>query len=80
MATISRHGKGWRAQIRRLGFKPLSRTFPLKGQASKWAEKVEAELLGGRYNPTQHTLLAAMERYAREVSPLKAARAGRSCA
>lgn len=71
MATISPHGKGWRAQIRRRGFPPLSKTFPRKGQAYAWAEKVERELVAGRYNPTRHTLLQGMDRYRLEVSPRK---------
>jgi integrase len=69
--TISKHGKGWRAQIRRLGHKPLSRTFPLKGQAWAWAEKVERELISGHYSPSRNTLGEAFDRYAREESPKK---------
>lgn len=72
MPTISKHGHGWRAQIRRQGHKPLSRTFPSKGLARGWAEKTEAALLTGRHvDPARHTLGDALERYAREVSPDK---------
>lgn len=72
MATISPHGKGWRAQIRRLGHKPLSKTFPLKGQARAWADKTEeALLIGRRPDTTKHTLANAFQRYAKEVSPSK---------
>jgi integrase len=69
MATISKHGKGYRAQIRRLGFKPLSKTFPLKMQAASWAAKTERELLEGRYIENRHTVADALDKFARDVSP-----------
>jgi hypothetical protein len=70
--TISPHGKGWRAQIRRLGFPPLSRTFRTKAQAWSWAEKAERELLSGQYvGPVKHTLQDAFDKYEQEVSPTK---------
>lgn len=72
MATVSPHGKGWRVQIRRQGLKPISKTFPRKGQAWKWAEQTEHDLMSGRYaDPVKHTLLQAFERYARDISPTK---------
>lgn len=72
MATVSKHGKGWRVQIRRQGLKPISKTFPRKGQAWKWAEQTEHDLFSGRYvEPAKHTLLDAFVRYARDVSPTK---------
>lgn len=70
MATVNRHGKGWRAQIRRQGHKPLSKTFRTKGQAWSWAEVTERAILEGRAGILpKHTLKEAMERFAREVSP-----------
>ena len=69
MATISRHGKGWRAQIRRQGHKPLSKTFHLKAQAYIWADKTEREILEGRYVDDSHTVLQALERFATHVAP-----------
>lgn len=63
MATVSKHGKGWRVQIRRAGHPPLSKTFPLKTQAWAWAAQVEKEIFEGSYNPIQHTLDQALERY-----------------
>lgn len=71
IATIYPHGKGWRAQIRRLGHPPLSKTFPLKGQAYAWAEKIERDLVSGIFNPEKHTLGEAFTKYAEEVSPHK---------
>lgn len=69
--TISRHGKGWRAQIRRLGHPPQSRTFPLKSQAWEWATRAEREILTGHLPPTKNTLGQAFDKYASEVSPKK---------
>jgi integrase len=64
MATISRHGKGWRVQIRRKGFEPLSETFPLKKQAEAWGAQREAEIVQGRLGILpQHTLGEALKEY-----------------
>lgn len=70
MATISRHGKGWRAQIRRRGFPRLSETFPLRKQAEAWAAQRESEIIQGRLGVLpRHTLLEALQKFAAEVSP-----------
>lgn len=72
MATVSKHGNGWRAQVRRVGYKARSRTFTLKGHARTWGDKVERELLAGRHvDPGKNTLGDAFTRYARDVSPTK---------
>lgn len=72
MATVVKNGKGWRAQIRRLGHPPLSRTFPLKTQAQEWAIVTERQLLSGHFVAAhKHTLREAFEKYAEEVSPKK---------
>lgn len=71
MATISKHGKGWRVQIRRLGHKPLSKTFPLKASAWAWAAKTERDILENRYVEDTHTVEDALIRYAEYVSPKK---------
>lgn len=59
----------WRCQIRRDRLPPLNRTFRTKAHAEQWARAIE----GGFEAPTlgKHTLLAAMRRYADEVSPTK---------
>jgi integrase len=69
MATISKHGKGWRVQIRRLGHKPLSKTFPLKTSAWAWAAKTERDILRGEFVEDTQTVEDALIRYAEEVSP-----------
>lgn len=71
MATVRKNGKNWQAIIRRSGFPPLSKTFPLKGQAWEWATKTERDLLAGRYNLSKHTVSEALTRYENEVSPKK---------
>lgn len=68
MASIYRHGKGWRAQVRR-GTERDSETFRTKQEASAWALQREAELTGTRL--ADHTLGDALRRYARDVSPSK---------
>lgn len=71
MATVGPHGKGWRAQIRRLGFPALSRTFPTKSAAWAWAHGAERDLLAGQFHISKKTVADALERYRREVSPGK---------
>lgn len=71
MATVSRHGKGWRAQIRRKGHPPVSKTFPKKSAAWAWAHVTEPALLAGALNPSKHTVREALEKYRDEVSPKK---------
>lgn len=69
MATISRHGNGWRAQIRRRGFEPLSETFPLRKQAEAWAAQREADIVQGRLGVLpKHTLGEALKRFREEKS------------
>jgi hypothetical protein len=61
MGTVNRHGKGWRAQVRRKGHKPLSATFPLKKQADAWKDQREAEIIQGRLGILpKHTLGEAL--------------------
>ena len=70
MATISRHGKGWRVQIRRRGHPALSETFPLRKQAEAWAAQRESEIVNGKLGILpKHTLLEALQKYATDVAP-----------
>jgi integrase len=70
MGTVSRHGKGWRAQIRRKGHKPLSETFPLKKQAEAWMAQREAEIVQGRLGILpKHTLGEALRKFRLEKAP-----------
>lgn len=44
MATLQKRGDAWRAVIRRVGFKPISKSFPTKGLAQAWARSVEKDM------------------------------------
>lgn len=68
MASIYRHGKGWRVQVYVNGVRE-STVLPTKQQAAAWAVEREA-LLSGKKLPDK-TFADAMERYAEEVSPAK---------
>ena len=43
MASITKHGDGWRAFVFKHGFRP-SKTFKTKREAQSWALRKEAEL------------------------------------
>lgn len=63
MPTFEKRGRKWRVQVMRHGER-LSKTFDTKAEAAAWASEEGAG--AGR-----QTLDAALERYAREVSPGK---------
>ena len=46
MATITRRGNGWFAQVRRKGYTARYRTFPTKAEAKRWAREQELALDG----------------------------------
>jgi integrase len=74
MASFTKYGDGWRAQIARRGVRD-SRVFDSKGAAVAWAGQREAEIMAGVRgeipNLTVHELL---ERYKKEVSDGKKGR------
>lgn len=43
MATFQKRGKSWRAIVRRKGFADQSKSFPTKGAAQTWAERLERD-------------------------------------
>jgi integrase len=51
MASITRHGNGWRVRIRRGGVN-VSETFRTKAEASAWAVRREAEIIAGQKGQT----------------------------
>ncbi len=75
MASIIKRGDYWRAQIRRKGYEPQSQTFDTKVEAAAWARSIEGKMDRGvfisRKEVEATTLREAIERYIREVSPLK---------
>ena len=81
MAAINKRGPyQWRAQIRRHGFPPLSKTFTTKAEAEAWAKMNESEMARGvwvsRGEAEATTLHEALERYEEEVTPGKKSAAG----
>lgn len=68
MATITRHGKKWRAQVC-VNRRRASKVFHTKQEASKWALEAEAGL-GGR-KPLDFTLGDAIRKYGSDVAPNK---------
>ena len=80
MGTITRRtdsaGKAtYQVKIRRKGYPSASRTFADKRAAETWMQETEAAMTRGSFvdpAPARETTLAdLLDRYAREVSPLK---------
>lgn len=55
MASFTKIGNRWRALVRRVGRKSISKTFPTKAAATIWANDIEAQLDSGRppVNPSE---------------------------
>ncbi|MDD1622187.1 MAG: hypothetical protein LUQ11_11970 [Methylococcaceae bacterium] len=71
MASITKHGKSWYAQIRRKGIS-VSQSIPTKASASRWATQTEADILSGDYKRgSEKTFIDAIDRYLEEVTPRK---------
>jgi hypothetical protein len=75
MAYISQRRAFWRAEIRRSGHKPCYGTFDTKVQAQQWTRRIESEMDSGvhfdRSVAERTTLTVALNRYQRDVVPLK---------
>ncbi|MBB4401990.1 MULTISPECIES: tyrosine-type recombinase/integrase [Rhizobium/Agrobacterium group] len=76
MATIRKLRGRWQAQVRRRGMKPRCKSFDTKIEAEKWARDLEAQV--DRFGAAPDTKILEsttlgqlLERYQREVSPLK---------
>lgn len=71
MASFSKRGAYWRAQIRPKGQETISRTFDTKTAAQVWARSIENAMDKGVYidnsEAQRTTLLEAIERYERET-------------
>lgn len=72
MAGITKRGKSWFVQVRKKGVSK-SASWPTKAQAQAWATQTEADILNGvsQDDPSGKTLLDAINRYEKEVTPLK---------
>ena len=76
MASIKQRGKlQFRAQVRRKGYPPQSRTFETKEDAKEWASEIERDMRRGifisRAEAEATTLNEALTRYEREISSQK---------
>jgi len=71
MASVRRRGKGWQAQVRKHGQRPISKTFTHKADALTWAHTLESELERGVYidrSIAEHTTLeTVISRYEKGV-------------
>ena len=56
MATLRKRNKLWQIQIRRVGHKLITKTFPLKSSAEKWARNMEKKLDDGDYSDYSEAL------------------------
>jgi len=76
MATVTKRGKYWRAQVRRLGYPPQHKTFDTHAEAEAWARVVESEMDRGifasRVEAERTTLAEALKRYKAEICSRKA--------
>ncbi|RAP42835.1 integrase [Rhodovulum viride] len=70
MASITRHGNGWRAQVARRGER-RSRVFATKREAQDWAARQEHLIMNASVIAADQVFGALLDRYAQEVSPTK---------
>lgn len=70
MASIKKHGKGYRAQVARQGIRK-SKVFKTRQEAKDWAARVEFEALNCEHVIASKTFGDLLERYGREVSVTK---------
>lgn len=76
MASIRKRGDySYEVQVRRKGFPTQTKTFTYRADAEKWARAVESEMDRGVFLPRSDseriTLQELIDRYLREVTPLK---------
>lgn len=73
MASVRKHGDKWQARIQRRDQPSLSKSFPSKADALKWARNIESQLDLGTFAPKQAMprLRSMVERYHDEVTPTK---------
>ena len=78
MATIRerpsrRYGRAFQVQVRRRGERPQTRSFRLKTDARKWANRIESAIDEGRSLPgveaRKHTVTELLDRYITETLP-----------
>lgn len=63
MASIIQINGKWRAQIRRKGHKPITKTHPTKAAATSWVRKIENELDAGGTVAGRYTVADLIDAY-----------------
>lgn len=76
MATIRKKGKlQWHVQIRRQGYKPVTKTFPGEKEAQEFARQVESDMDRGGYQEKSASASTTIEtlakKYIKEITPSK---------
>jgi integrase len=74
MASFEKVQDGWRAHVRRVGFKSTSRTFPTKAAAEDWATRTEAAMFNREHVHrvrVTDTVKDVLERFRDEVAPTR---------
>lgn len=66
MASIKKHGDGWRVFFFRNGIRK-SKVCKTKTEAQEWAARIGVEVLSGEHGASEVRLHWALDRYAREV-------------
>jgi integrase len=76
MASIHKHGKHWRCQVRKEGYPTQSKTFPLRTDAQAWGREIEAQMARQQFTGSTSgqtmTVREMLQRYLDEESPKKA--------
>lgn len=70
MGSVTRSGRGWRAQVRIVGFPAAYQSFEKKTQAWEWVAQTERELRArkrGEY--PRHTVLEALQAFLEREAP-----------
>lgn len=72
MATFTKRGKAWKAQVRRKGYESVTCTFDTKAEAQRWAESIEGDMARSKHVDSREadrtTLMTGLKRYLEEIS------------
>lgn len=75
MASIRKREGSWVAEVRRIGHKSISKSFPTKSLASEWARKIEAEMDASLYRDSRNlnsiTFGDLISRYTTEIGAVR---------
>jgi hypothetical protein len=75
MASIRKRDGSWVAEVRRVGHKSVSRSFPTKSLASEWARKIESEMDASLYRDNRSlnsiTFGDLIDKYTKEIGAIR---------